>query len=62
MEIITITAVSFIVVLALAAISGSIIERSGTINLSIEAFMILGGLNYALIANHFKSMHEAHQI
>ncbi|WP_027334270.1 ABC transporter permease [Mycoplasma elephantis] len=55
MDIIFISSVTFIIILALAAFSGSIIERSGTTNLSIDGFMIFGGLNYALIANTLKN-------
>lgn len=44
----------FFVVLAVAAMSGSMSERSGVINLSIESYIVLGGLNYAIMAFYFK--------
>ncbi|QSF13785.1 ABC transporter permease [Mycoplasma sp. Mirounga ES2805-ORL] len=62
MEIIIIASVTFSLVLALAAISGSIIERSGIINLSIEAFIILGGLNYSIMSHYFRNDSLTHQV
>lgn len=54
--------VMYVVVLAVASISGSLAERSGVINLSIESYIVLGGLNYAILAYYFKGDAVADQL
>ncbi|CAM9110224.1 ABC transporter permease [Mycoplasma marinum] len=46
------TIITMIIILALAAVGGSISERSGIINLSIEGFMTIGAIIYALMASN----------
>ncbi len=44
------TVITMIIVLAVAAVGGSISERTGIINLSIEGFMTIGAISYSLVA------------
>lgn len=62
MEYIIIMCFVYMTVLALSAVSGSLIERAGIINLSIEAFLIFGGLNYAIFASMYREQSLLHQI
>ncbi|WP_127942991.1 MULTISPECIES: ABC transporter permease [unclassified Mycoplasma] len=43
--------VSIIIIFALAAVGGMVSEKAGVINLSIEGFMTIGAISYAVFAN-----------
>lgn len=48
-----VTIIGFIIILSLASIGGMITEKSGVVNLSIEAFMVIGAVSYSLLARKF---------